>query len=140
MTRLLIAAGLGLAAVLIGMLLRRSGPPPPISVRRNQLPTRVSLTELGADSVPTLVIFTESSCQSCREAEGVIRGPAGAELPVLEYEYGESAEVHKKFAIDTVPTTLVVGADGTVVAGWLGRIDLGEFASALAQVVQSDSD
>ena len=45
MTRLLIAAGLGLAAVLIGMLLSRSRPTPPITVRPNQLPTHISHTK-----------------------------------------------------------------------------------------------
>ena len=35
--------------------------------------------------------------------------------------------LHRKFDIDTVPTTVIVDEQGTVVAGWVGRIDLSEF-------------
>ena len=65
----------------------------------------------------------------------LIRGPAGAGLPVADIEYGADQELHRKFDIDTVPTTVIVDEQGTVVAGWVGRIDLSEFTNALAKVV-----
>ena len=46
----------------------------------------------------------------------------------------------RRFEIDTVPTTVVVDHEGSVISGWTGRVDVGELAAALAEIVQSDPD
>jgi thioredoxin-like negative regulator of GroEL len=102
---------------------------------RNSLPTRVPASEVGLAADVAIVVFTEKSCHSCQDVVRLIRGPAGAGLPVADIEYGTSPELHRKFDIDTVPTTVIVDEQGTVVAGWVGRIDLSEFTTALAKVV-----
>jgi|TARA_B100001750_G_scaffold204773_1_gene181373 thioredoxin-like negative regulator of GroEL len=48
--------------------------------------------------------------------------------------------LHRRFEIDTVPTTVVVDHEGSVISGWTGRVDVGELATALAEIVQSDPD
>ena len=106
-----------------------------IAVRRNSLPTRVPGSEVGLGATAAIVVFTENSCHSCQDVVRLIRGPAGAGLPVADIEYGADQELHRKFDIDTVPTTVIVDEQGTVVAGWVGRIDLSEFTNALAKVV-----
>jgi thioredoxin-like negative regulator of GroEL len=54
---------------------------------------------------------------------------------VAEVEYGENSELHRRYGIDTVPTTVLVEGDGNVVEGWTGKIEVGELARALALVV-----
>jgi thioredoxin-like negative regulator of GroEL len=56
-------------------------------------------------------------------------------VAVAEVEYGENPELHRKYGIDTVPTTVLVEGDGNVVEGWTGKIEVGELARALALVV-----
>ncbi len=140
MTRLLIAVAIAGGVSLVAALFRRSNASQVVSVRRNALPTRVPATEVGLDPGPAIIVFTESTCDSCQTAVRLVRGPAGAGMPVADIEYAAEPGLHKKFAIDTVPTTLVVDNEGNVLAGWTGRVDLGEFTTALAEIAQSDSD
>ena len=135
MIRLLVALGLGGVVSAIAVVFNRSGTTTSISVRRNSLPARVPAVEVGLAEGPAIIIFTEASCHSCRDVVRLIRGPAGAGLPVADVEYGAEPTLHRKFNIDTVPTTVVVDKQGTVIAGWTGRVDLREFATALAEVV-----
>jgi len=133
--RLLIALCLGGAVSVAAAVLNRTGSTTSISVRRNSLPTRVPASEVGLAAGAGIVVFTEKSCHSCQDVVRLIRGPAGAGLPVADIEYGANRDLHRKFNIDTVPTTVIVDEQGTVVAGWVGRVDLSEFTTALAKVV-----
>ena len=135
MIRLLIALCLGGAVSGAAFVMNRSRSTTSIAVRRNSLPTRVPGSEVGLGATAAIVVFTEKSCHSCQDVVRLIRGPAGAGLPVADIEYGASPELHRKFDIDTVPTTVIVDEQGMVVAGWVGRIDLSEFTTALAKVV-----
>ncbi len=135
MTRLLIAVAIAAVVSLTAILVNRNGSSQLISVRRNALPTRIPATEVGLGAGPAIIIFTESTCDSCQEVVRLIRGPAGAGIPVADVEFGAEAALHRRFGIDTVPTTLVVDREGSVVGGWTGRVDVGEFAAALAEIV-----
>jgi len=135
MTRLLIAVAIAAVVSLTAILVNRNGSSQLISVRRNALPTRIPATEVGLDAGPAIIIFTESTCDSCQEVVRLIRGPAGAGIPVADVEFGAEPALHRRFGIDTVPTTLVVDREGSVVGGWTGRVDVGELAAALAEIV-----
>jgi len=134
MIRLLVALSLGGMVSAVAVVLNRSGTTTSISVRRNSLPTRVPAVEVGLAEGPAIVIFTEASCRSCQDVMRLIRGPAGAGLPVADVEYGAQPDLHRRFNIGTVPTTVVVDKQGTVIAGWTGRVDLSEFTTALAEI------
>jgi|TARA_B110000014_G_scaffold119773_1_gene82277 hypothetical protein len=140
MTRLFIAAALAASVTLVARFVDRRRTRHPLAVRRGALPTQVPAAEVGLDDGPAIIIFTESSCRSCQDAIRLIRGPAGAGISVADIEYGAQPELHKRFGIDTVPTTVVVDEKGSVVAGWTGRVDLSELTLALAEVVQSELD
>ena len=140
MTRLFIAVALAGLVALASRLVDRRRASHPLVVRRGALPTQVPAVEVGLGVGPAIISFTELTCRSCQDAISLIRGPAGGGIPVADIEYGAQPELHKRFDIDTVPTTVVVDDKGSVVAGWTGRIDLRELTVALAQVVQSDPD
>lgn len=135
MERLLIAAVLVIVAVVIAVVLERRRTDVPFTVLRGSVPTRVRPQDVGLEAGPAIVVFTEASCNSCQAAIRLVRGPAGADLPVVDVEYGESKQLHDRFGIDTVPTTVVVGDDGVVSAGWTGKVDPGDLAVALADVL-----
>lgn len=134
MERLVIAGALVVVALIVAWVLERRRDDTPFSVRRGEVPTRVRPSDVGLADGPAIVVFTEASCQSCQSAIRLVRGPAGAEFPVADVEYGQDTALHQKFGIDTVPTTVVVDADGVVVGGWTGKVDPGELAAALAAV------
>ena len=140
MSRLLIAVIIAAAVSLVAVLVNRNSASQLVSVRRNLLPTRVPAVEVGLEAGPAIIIFTESNCHSCQVVVRLIRGPAGAGIPVADVEFGMEPALHRRFEIDTVPTTVVVDHEGSVISGWTGRVDVGELATALAEIVQSDPD
>ena len=135
MVRLLIAFTLILISVSIAVIVERRKVENPFSVKRNQLPTLVPPQDFGLEPEAAIIVFTESTCRSCSAVLALLRGPAAANVTVAEVEYGENLDLHRKYGIDTVPTTVLVERDGNVVEGWIGKIEVGELARALALVV-----
>ena len=135
MVRLLIAFTLILISVSIAVIVERRKVENPFSVKRNQLPTLVPPQDFGLEPEAAIIVFTESTCRSCSAVLALLRGPAGANVTVAEVEYGENLDLHRKYGIDTVPTTVLVERDGNVVEGLIGKIEVGELARALALVV-----
>ena len=141
MERVVIAAILIGLAVVIAVVMERRRTDTPLSIRRGAVPTRVRPADVGLDDGPAIIVFTEASCQSCQAAIRLVRGPAGADVPVADIEYGQDRDIHETYGIDTVPTTVVVSADGTVAGGWTGKVDPGDLAIALAEVLdEGDSE
>ncbi len=140
MERVVIAAVLVVLAVVVAVVVDRRRTVTPLSIQRGAVPTRVRPADVGLPDAPAIVVFTEATCQSCQAAIRLVRGPAGAELPVADIEYGQDRHTHETYGIDTVPTTVVVHADGTVAGGWTGKVDPGDLAIALAAVVDRDEN
>lgn len=135
MERLAIAAVLIVVAIVVASLAQRRRGASPTAAPRSELPAAVDLAAVGMPRGPALVVFTEETCRTCAAALAVVRGPAGAGLPVAEVPFGVERELHRRHGIDTVPTTVVTDVEGRVVDGWVGRVDLSGLAAALAQVV-----
>ena len=89
--------------------------------------------EGGDAEGPAFVVFTEETCRTCAAALDTVRGPAGAGLPVTEVPFDAQRELHRRYRIHTVPTTLLVALDGQVVDGWLGPVTESELAAALSR-------
>lgn len=134
MERLAIAVVLIVIAIAVASLVQRRRSASATVVPRSELPPAVDLVRVGVPDGPALVVFTEETCRTCQAALAVVRGPAGAGLPVAEVPFGVERELHRQHGIDTVPTTVVADADGRVVDGWVGSVDLSGLAAALAQV------
>jgi thioredoxin-like negative regulator of GroEL len=135
MERLVIAAVLIAVAIAVATLVQRRRGASAAAVPRSELPPVVDLVAAGISQGPALVVFTEETCRTCQAALAVVRGPAGAALPVAEVAFGVERELHRQHGIDTVPTTVVADVDGRVIDGWVGSVDLSGLAAALAQVV-----
>ena len=88
MTRLLIAVAIAGGVSLLAVLLKSGSAAQVVSVKRNALPTRIPATEVGLEAGPAVIVFTESSCDSCQTAVRLVRGPAGAGIRVADIEYG----------------------------------------------------
>lgn len=135
MERLVIAVVLVVVAIGVAFVAQRRRGSVFAAVQRSELPPAVDLVAVGVSRGPAFVVFTEETCRTCAAALGVVRGPAGAGLHVAEVPFGAAQELHRLHGIDTVPTTVVTDADGQVIDGWVGRVDLSGLAVALAQVV-----
>ena len=135
MERLAIAAVLVVVALVVAYLAQRRRDAAANSIPHSTVPASVDLASMGIESGPAIVVFTEETCRTCAAAIMVVRGPAGAGLPVTEVPFARERELHRRHGIDTVPTTVVADGKGQVVDGWIGRVDASGLAAALAQVM-----
>jgi hypothetical protein len=136
--RLLIVVVLVVGAVVVAWFIEQRRSASPISVKLGRIPTRVMPSDCALGPDPAIIVFTEASCRSCAGAIEMVRGQAGCGLPVAVVEYGATKELHAHYEIDTVPTTVVVSGDGTVVGGWAGSLDEVQVAEAAQTALGED--
>ena len=134
MERLAIAAALVVIALAAAFVAQRRRGSAAGSAPHSAVPATVDLASLGMDAGPAIVVFTEETCRTCAAAIAAVRGAAGAGVQVAEVPFASERGLHRDHGIDTVPTTVVADAEGQVVDGWIGRVDVGDLTAALAQV------
>jgi hypothetical protein len=90
--------------------------------------------DFPAAATPWLVVvFTSATCDACRDVWARARLLARPDVHVVEVEVGEQPQLHRRYLIDAVPTTLVADAQGVVVASFLGPVRGNDLADALAR-------
>jgi hypothetical protein len=81
-----------------------------------------------------VVVFTSANCESC---EGLFDKVAPLESPdvaVVEVQYPSGKELHRRYAINAAPLTVVADAQGVVCASVLGAFNASEVWAAVAQL------
>ena len=106
------------------------------------VPAQLDRGDFDRPDAPWLVaVFTSSTCQTC---SGVAQKAAVlecVEVAVAEVEVGSCKDLHKRYGIDAVPTTVVADAQGVVRKSWLGPVtatDLWAGVAALRTNTQVD--
>lgn len=119
-----------------------------VSARPPELPFHgdmgAAVREAGATKRPLVVVFVAAWCPYCaRMRKEVFTDPA-----VLHHADGfvwarvdidRDLSTARDWAVDAVPLTLVLDADGKTRARWSGYVPAAEFAAALAGFREADS-
>ena len=133
MERLLIAALLVVAAVVVSRLLDRRRPAAPTQPRWSA-PSQLDRADFERDEVPWLVVvFTSATCDTCRDATAKAAVLASAEVAYQEVAWQEHKDLHDRYAIDVVPTTVMADAEGVVRASFVGPATATDLWAALAE-------
>lgn len=134
------ALALALAAVIVRHQ-RRRGDGAPRSVYRTghrsgyTVPDQLDPGDLARTGAPwTVVAFTSASCNTCAGVLDAARRLACGEVAVEEVELSARRDLHERYRIDAVPTTVIVDVAGVVRAGFLGPIGPEELEEALAEL------
>lgn len=69
-----------------------------------------------------VVVFSADSCLACAEVISWVQGLESGDVAVQVAEVERDAELHKANGIDSVPSTVLVDADGGVHVGLLGPL------------------
>ncbi|MDH3679808.1 MAG: thioredoxin family protein [Acidimicrobiia bacterium] len=135
--RLAVLILLTLVAVAIALLLqrRRSEPPSAPSYRAPQQLDRADFREPAARLL--VVMFSSATCNSCPAAWATIEHVAGewdapGELAVQRIDVQDDPDLHTRYRIDGVPTTIVADADGVVGQAFFGPVEAESVRTALA--------
>ena len=141
MERLVVLAVLAVLGVALAAILQRRRPDPP-SVPGYRAPTQLNRAEFANQQVPILVaLFSSATCDSCPVAWATIQSVVkGIEDPELadrvdheRIDIQDNPDLHRRYRIDGVPTTVVVDADGVVIQAFFGPMTDGQLLEALTR-------
>ena len=133
MTNLVLVAVGAVVAVVASALLRRRRPDAPTQ-GGFQLPTQVDRNDFASPGAPWLVLlFTSATCDACSDMVGKARVLESRDVAVVEVEYSADKDLHARYAIDAVPSTVIVDAEGIVRQGWLGPVKAQDLWAAVAE-------
>jgi hypothetical protein len=130
--RFVLAAVLVAIALAVALVLRRRRPGPP-SQPRWAVPVQLDRADFEGEHTPWLVVvFSSVSCDSCAEAVSKASMMASATVTVQEAELARRADLHSRYGIEAVPTTLVADSEGVVQAAFVGPPSAAELWAAVA--------
>lgn len=134
MDRVALAGALVVAALVVAALLNRRKPAAPTQPRA-EIPSqldRSDLDDLGRDWL--VVVFTSATCDSCVRATEKARVLASDDVAFVEVPWQQRRDLHDRYGITVVPTTLLCGPDGVVGASFVGAPTATDLWAAMAEL------
>lgn len=92
-----------------------------------------------ADAEWLVAVFTSATCNSCATMIDKARALESDAVAVVEVEVTAQAELHERYGIDGVPTTVIADADGAVRSHFLGPATATDLWAAVAEVREPGS-
>ncbi len=88
-----------------------------------ELATSVDRSDFRAPASPLLLaVFTSATCASCESVLREMQRHESSRVAVQDVEVTKAPDLHRRYRIDSVPSTMLVEADGTVIAHWVGPL------------------
>jgi len=138
--RIALAVVLAVVALAVAAILqRRQRPAAPVRTGY-VLPEQVDRADFARPEAAWLVaVFTSATCATCRGVWDRAQPLASDAVAVQELEYGADTALHQRYAIEAVPSTLVVDGDGVVVKTFLGPVTATDLWAAVAEAREPGS-
>ncbi len=138
MERFLALVVLTVVAVAIALVLQRRRPNPP-SVPSYRAPEQLDRDDFANREASTLVVmFGSTTCDTCPkvwaaidEVSARVDDASREAVGFQRIDVQDDAELHRRYRIDGVPTTLIADADGVVRQAFFGPITAQDLAVAI---------
>ncbi|MDA2954806.1 MAG: thioredoxin domain-containing protein [Actinomycetota bacterium] len=129
----LLAALILVMAATLGVVVRKRKPDAP-SQTLNLIPQQLNRKDFVSPEKPwLLVVFTSSTCDACQDVATKAKVLTSQDVAVQIIDYLEMRNLHKQYAIDSVPTTVIADNLGVVQYGVLGPITATDLWAAMAR-------
>ena len=133
MDRLLIALGIAVVAVAVGLVWRRRRGPDAPTRSSGSVPEQLDRADFASPSAPWLVaVFTSATCSSCADvqAKAEVLGSDDVAIDVIEYQ--TRRDLHQRYRIDSVPLVVIADDAGVVQQHFLGPVTATDLWAAVA--------
>jgi len=139
MERLVVVAVVALVAVGIAYLVQRRQPDAPVRTGYN-VPGQLHRPDFTRPDAEWLVaVFTSATCSTCAGVWDKVQVLESEAVATQELEVSAARELHDRYGIDGVPTTVVADRDGVVRASFLGPATATDLWAALAELREPGS-
>lgn len=127
------------AVAVAALVQRRQRPAAPTQTGYN-VPDHVDRADFTRPDAPWLVaVFSAATCGTCAEVWDKVQVLGSEAVATQELEVGAAAALHKKYAIDGVPATVLVDSSGAVRASFLGPVTSTDLWATLAELREPGS-
>ncbi len=131
MTRLVVLVVLVAVAVVVALVLQRRRPDPP-SAPSYRAPAQLDRDDFDRPHDPFLVVvFASTSCNTCPEVWAIVEPLGAPDLVTQRVDVEDRSELHERYRIDGVPTTVLADANGVVTATFFGPTSPDDLAEAV---------
>jgi hypothetical protein len=131
--RLVLAAVLIAAALVVAWLLQRRRPAPPVR-DVYPVPRQLDRADFPRAEAPWLVaLFSSTTCDSCAGVAAKLEVLDSAEVVACDVEFHARPDLHRRYEIVGIPTTVIADVDGVVRAAFVGSVTATDLWAAVAE-------
>jgi hypothetical protein len=128
----LAVALIAIACVVAFVLQRRRPAAPPRDVYL--VPRQLDRSDFPRATTPWLVaLFSSTVCDSCAGLPQKIAVLESADVATCEIEYHAHPDLHRRYEISGIPTTVVADGEGVVCAAFVGAFTATDLWAAVAE-------
>ena len=129
----IIASLILLFAAALSFFVRRRKSDAPSQTSRT-VPQQLSRDDFGSAEKPWLLaVFTSSTCDACQDVATKAKVLASKDVVIQIIEFQEMPNLHARYSIDAVPTTVIADHRGVVQYGVLGPVTATDLWAAMAR-------
>jgi hypothetical protein len=132
-SRLVLAAALVVVAMGVAWLLQRRRPAAPVR-DVYPVPRQLDRADFRRADAPWLVaLFSSTTCDSCQGLADKIAVLESPDVATCDVEFHAQPDVHRRYQISGIPTTVVADAEGVVRAAFVGQATATDLWAAVAE-------
>lgn len=136
----MIVVAVGLLALVVAAVVERRRPARQPAETGYRVPEQLHRVDFDRPEAPWLVaVFTSATCRTCAGIWDKARHLESDAVAVQQVELSEHRDLHERYRIDAVPTTVVADAEGVVRASFLGPATATDLWAALAELREPGS-
>ena len=129
----IIASLILLFTAALSFFVRRRKPDAP-SQTTHTVPQQLNRDDFVSAEKPWLLaVFTSSTCDACQDVATKAKVLASKDVAVQIIEFQEMPNLHTRYSIDAVPTTVIADNRGVVQYGVLGPVTATDLWAAMAR-------
>lgn len=132
-TRVLLAAGFVVVALVVAWWLERRRPDPPT---RGSYPVPAQLDRgdfPGAEQPWLVALFSSRNCDSCLTMAAKVAVLESDDVAVCDIAYQDDPGLHERYDVAGVPLVVVADSEGVVRAGFVGPATATDLWAAVAE-------
>ena len=133
MTQLLIAVAVMVAAVVVGLVLRRRQTVAAPTQPSHAVPAQLDRADFDASTQWLVAVFSSESCTTCADVVRKAQVLGSADVTVIDVEFGQARALHRKYDIQAVPIVAISDQEGVVRAGFAGPVTATDLWAAVAE-------
>ncbi len=137
---MLIALVIVVVAAGVAYVVQRRRVPDAPTQRRYNVPEQLDRADFVRPDAPWLVaVFTSLTCDMCAQVAGKAAVLESPEVAVQTLEFTAQRDLHERYAIDAVPTLLIVDSNGVTRRSFLGPMTATDLWAAVAEAREPGS-